>query len=60
MMKFSDARQTAWSLLFHPTRKAALLAEAKRVSIQGASKRYGFKDGSALEEINGRFKVVSK
>lgn len=43
---------------FRPSKVIGLLRTAKRVSIQGDSKRYGFEDGSVIETVKCYCRVV--
>lgn len=66
-MKFSEARSIAWKLLMlspflrseeRAHRIARLLATHKRKSVQGPVTRWGFNDGSVLELVCGKYRVV--
>lgn len=45
---------------FRPSKVFALLQSAKRISVKGNARRYGFADGSVIETVDGKCRVVTK
>lgn len=45
---------------FRPSKVWPILKTAKRVSIKGDVRRYGFEDGSVIETVAGKPRMVSK
>lgn len=66
-MKFNQARKIAWAMLMlspflrreeRQHREQRLLASHTRCTLKGASKRWGFADGSVLELMGGKYRVI--
>lgn len=68
MMRFNEARTAAWALTMlspflrseeRAHRQARILSGHVRCSLKGAAKRWLFKDGSVLELMGGKHRVVT-
>lgn len=53
------ARKVMLATWFRPSKVWPLLKTAKRVTIKGDVRRYGFEDGSVIETVAGRARMVS-
>lgn len=54
----SIARKAVLMSWFAPYKAVRMLDGAKRICINGETRRYGFADGSVMESVSGKWRVV--
>ena len=57
-MKLSTAQKVMLATWFRPSKVWPMLKTAKRVSVAGDNRRYGFADGSIIESVKGKCRLV--